>query len=115
MAQLPCDARTKYFICNRPKSVYKSENYIGIDTHSEDITYTFNDANEYCKLNYNTSLASYTINRENEIINIINNISSDNTWIGLTGINIENNFIWIDGNSDDIISINDELDERWNK
>ena len=35
-ADMPCDATYKVFICNRDKTIFEYNDYIGINTHNDD-------------------------------------------------------------------------------
>ena len=85
-----CD-QSRYFVCNYPK-------YVGIR-----MAKNWNDANQYCKDSYGTTLA--TITNSNENIYVRNAVlhagmaSGDDVWIGYHDISSEGSFSWTDGAS----------------
>ena len=105
-----CDARLHFFWCNREKTIYEYNKYIGINTHSDSdsLTYTFDEANNYCLSNYGTTLASIHSSSDQadivEIFNIITYDQSNSVWIGATNIQGSTNFEWLDGTPVDYTS-----------
>ena len=90
-----CTATFPFFICNKkPKLTYSSNgNYVMVEK-----TLSFNEADEYCQLHFQTHLA--TIFTQNDIVELESLCPSQtDCMIGLIGY--EGSFIWRDGNAYD--------------
>ena len=99
---MPCDITFPSFICNRHKSVQQYNNFIGINTHSDNKKYNWEEANNYCSTHYQTTLASiHSSNEMNDIKYIYDLIDGDNTWIGINDKDNEGTFVWVDGSNVD--------------
>eukprot|EP01084_Bolivina_argentea_P239135 401912_1 len=88
------------FICNAPLQIElfsANNNYIWVGPNAVN----FSTANNFCKSQYNTSLASIHSEAGNTEIGDLCSLYSANSacYIGLNDIDTEGNYVWIDGSA----------------
>ena len=98
-----CDNKHKRFLCNRAQTEFSYNDYIGINTHDDDNSFTAIEADEYCQTHYGSHLASIHSDFDNEdIVFIIDEIDGyDTTWIGLVSNSGSTSWYWRDGSNYD--------------
>ena len=101
-----CEKTFEHFLCNRDKTIFEYKDYIGINTHNNDIlslSYTWDEAETYCQTHYGTNLASiHSAWQELDIGDIVDEIDGyPSSWIGLNDIDNEGTFVYSDGSDYD--------------
>eukprot|EP01083_Nonionella_stella_P162519 533606_1 len=99
----PCNSTEPYqqhpFICNAPTTLpihilSQNENYVWIGPTKMN----WNDANDYCKTQFSTQLASiHSAEQNTEIMDLLSLTQGRDAWIGYNDIDIEGTYAWIDG------------------